>query len=953
MHRYILTLIYLFLVNGPLNAQEGNCDMDYINASWGRLYQSYTVENDMGKSLDVLHDLCDCARELEVYAELLYGWIYIANLEKETRNYDRMHIYLDSLGKHLDIHDDIIADDWVGIKVDYYFLLGEYYQHYKKWYELSSLNYQKSVDILCDYSGYNEKEDVGLFKEKNKFSFNIVSLFNNLAIAYDYLGDLEKSILYHKMSIQLVDVFKDDTQNYTKLGVLQNLFHAYVENKEWTLAEKTVDEFLEVNKNFKSVSKESEYRRKRMLGLSYKNRAIIKIENGDYTTAENLLSASLEVCEDPMVYTYSHQLLSEIFVRTNRLDSSRNALEKSDSSSIVKWGLLNREMAQNKIYWSRYHIGNNAPDKALEVLESGLEMLIGHTLDAAKNESKLDYANATDKMLAFDFVLEILNLAISNHQVEDIGAYMELGRKLIAQLHANVLTTDSSKFIFSKKCKAFYEKATLLSEEQDRNIAYLNTQKAKGYIMLQKMQDTRAAEIVGLPLEIQQNGKDFRQEILRLGKERDEYAKNQMKVDSIDKLLFSTNQQYDAYVQNLEKEYPTYHALKYQIPETSLNELKGILRRKGATLLEYFLGDDNMFIFVIDENGIQHVETVPVTDTLIADITTMNHCVSTLDFSYGTFVKFHDSSSRLYEHLIGHVDAHIHNKNLIVIPDEQLNLIPFEALVSRKKTFDDTSYARYHQLDYLIADYDISYHYSSNLIGIRAMNGNEERKDFLGIAPSFVQRGGIQELKNNLQEVESGLGRYPEGKTIVGLDATYDEVMSSIKEYRMVHFATHAIFNDRVPLDSRIELADTSIYIYEIFGMDHNLDLAIMSACETASGERKKGEGVISLSRAFIQSGCPSVIASLWSISDQKTSMLMQIFHEYMGAGKSPKHSLSEAKRRYIDEAITKNVHPFYWSGFIQIGEVEEPERKIPLFIWIGVGLLFISGLIFGILKWK
>jgi len=116
-----------------------------------------------------------------------------------------------------------------------------------------------------------------------------------------------------------------------------------------------------------------------------------------------------------------------------------------------------------------------------------------------------------------------------------------------------------------------------------------------------------------------------------------------------------------------------------------------------------------------------------------------------------------------------------------------------------------------------------------------------------------------------------------------------------------------------------------SLPIYEIVNLDHQLDLAVLSVCNANAGRLRAGEGVISLSRAFIQSGCPSVTSSMWQADDEKSLELMKNYYLNLKNGQAKNKALSESQRSYLESSSDKSVlemHPYYWATFIHSGDV-------------------------------
>ncbi|MBL7808567.1 MAG: CHAT domain-containing protein, partial [Saprospiraceae bacterium] len=94
------------------------------------------------------------------------------------------------------------------------------------------------------------------------------------------------------------------------------------------------------------------------------------------------------------------------------------------------------------------------------------------------------------------------------------------------------------------------------------------------------------------------------------------------------------------------------------------------------------------------------------------------------------------------------------------------------------------------------------------------------------------------------------------------------------------------------------------------------------SACETGIGEHLRGEGVLSLARAFAYAGAKSIVASLWSVNDQSTMQIMDGFYAGLKAGKTKHVALAEAKRLYLQKNPGNNAHPFFWAAFVGLGDL-------------------------------
>ncbi|MEL7006350.1 MAG: CHAT domain-containing protein, partial [Bacteroidota bacterium] len=118
-------------------------------------------------------------------------------------------------------------------------------------------------------------------------------------------------------------------------------------------------------------------------------------------------------------------------------------------------------------------------------------------------------------------------------------------------------------------------------------------------------------------------------------------------------------------------------------------------------------------------------------------------------------------------------------------------------------------------------------------------------------------------------------------------------------------------------------LEDGMLHTFELFNMNLSAELAVLSACNTGIGKLQKGEGVMSLGRAFSYAGCPSIVMSHWSVDDRSTSELMSLFYKNLSEGKSKDLSLKQAKKEFLNNTDELRTHPLYWAGFVVLGDTK------------------------------
>jgi len=407
--------------------------------------------------------------------------------------------------------------------------------------------------------------------------------------------------------------------------------------------------------------------------------------------------------------------------------------------------------------------------------------------------------------------------------------------------------------------------------------------------------------------------------------------------------------------ETLTNEYESIHNNYYKLLSDDIDNLQNYdyksdqIRNKltsNQALIEYHLTSDKIYTFSYTASELNIYET-SFDESLSINIDIVNQHIRSL-YSDISFKNFTIASSQLYQTLLHSVLAEL-DKNitqLYIVPDKVLNYVPFEVLLP--ETGETIPKGRYDFLPYIGRKYDISYHYSSTLLN---QKNNSLSNTLCGFAPSFSSTysssENLDELFHNQNEVLL-IKNITDGKMHIDSTASVTTLRKSFDEYTIAHLATHASCNDTLPFDSKIYMEDGPLFAHEIYNMPHNLDLAVLSACKTGDGELRKGEGIMSLARAFISSGCKSVVTSLWNVNDRNSSLLMQYFYKHLWSGKSISNSLAQSKRDYLNNVnSTLQAHPYHWATFIAIGNgdlaIYRPPYEAVLFASILVMLMSIS----------
>jgi CHAT domain-containing protein/tetratricopeptide (TPR) repeat protein len=169
-----------------------------------------------------------------------------------------------------------------------------------------------------------------------------------------------------------------------------------------------------------------------------------------------------------------------------------------------------------------------------------------------------------------------------------------------------------------------------------------------------------------------------------------------------------------------------------------------------------------------------------------------------------------------------------------------------------------------------------------------------------------------------------------QGRAALGFDADRATATSpELIQYRILHFATHALSDNRNPelsglvlslVDRQGNAQDGFLDLQTIYNLHLPAELVVLSACETALGKEVAGEGLVGLTRAFMYAGATRVVASLWNVDDVSTKQLMKSFYRAMEQkGMRPAAALRAAQVELWRDPRWR--YPYYWAAFQIQGE--------------------------------
>jgi len=458
---------------------------------------------------------------------------------------------------------------------------------------------------------------------------------------------------------------------------------------------------------------------------------------------------------------------------------------------------------------------------------------------------------------------------------------------------------------------------------------------SKAIVLAENLYRKELKQLSGVPDSILNKEKKLYRQIAFWEKKLSEETENlNQKKDS----LFSAKRTLDNFEAKMETSFPELAKAKF---ENNLSKKISSIQKEisdNTLLIEYFLSKKTIYTFFITQDSFWTYtqNRSPDFDKNIQSfIRTISDWKFTEDSSAYASNLFLETGHWIYKNLLLENLPPGEYKNLIIIPDKSLSLIPFEVLLT--ESYEGTWIDR--EVPFLLKDYSISYRFSSIFSpnnSVRTLNNwggfgvefnEEEELDYL--ASNYNELA----LRNNgrlpyADEEVIKIGKSFGGDVWLNQDATRENFLKNAEEFDILHLATHAVVDKNDPLRSKIIFANSivdnnpAVYAHEIYSLQLKAGLTVLSACNSGTGSYKKGEGIMSLARAFTYAGCPSVVMSLWNVSDQATSTLMTKFYKNLKLGFTKDEALRQAKLAYLKAASSEYTKPIYWGSFVAVGDM-------------------------------
>lgn len=791
------------------------------------------------------------------------------------------------------------------------------------------------------------------FAEQAADSVFLPKLYSSAANIYWFLGDDYRALEYHEKALTLATARRDTPLIAAVTKNLGNVWRTLEPARAIPLYQQSLA--LDPN-NPETLM---------LLSKAY------EASEKNYPRAFETARSALQLAEHDAEKSDALHQLGRVYFATRQYDKALNYYRQAFSFAREGYGLSHPECAKIHVFRGNALLRKKDFAAALSAFNQTMDDLLPLFSPQSANQNPTEEEMTTTSLWILEALLGKARVYESqfqiNNDVGDLDRSLSCAEQALTYLHKIKLRygDDNSKLALHDfvhtACEAAVRSAFALyartGEPAHAARAFQISEQTKAVVLAEVLYKKVIKRVAGVPAALLERERQCHEQIARFEKKLTEPDGAVFK-DS----LFYAKRQRESLEKQMEENYPEYgkalFGYRHSVsPDSVRRQLPA-----DAALIEYFLGDSTLYTFLLtkDTFWVQQQALPRDFDKTIADFRkTTGDWNFAADSSTAASRLFLKNGRMLYQYLLEKPLALTTLPRLFIVPDGQLNYLPFELLQTREYSGQWID----RDVPFLLADRSVSYRFSCRINPARQMSegwggfGMEYNESTLSAIEQDQDDQPLLALRNygklpyaddEILAISGILG----GSFWLNEAATRKNFLQHAERYGILHLAMHGFVDEQNPLRSRLLFSksvaeeDPFVYASDLYNLQLTAGLAVLSACQSGTGAWKRGEGVMSLARAFAFAGCPSMVMSLWSVSDQSTSALMVEFYQQLRAGKNKDEALRAAKLRYLQTVSPEYAKPVYWAGFVPVGEMEAlPESYFSaggwgLIWWLAGGLL-------------
>lgn len=772
----------------------------------------------------------------------------------------------------------------------------------------------------------NFQKSLSVWKELNRggslYAAHIVNCLTLIGITYQRIGDHGQALNHLNQALELAKSLADKER---QAAVLANIAVLYIEQCDYAKATDLLTQNLQIF---------TESNNKREIASTLINMGVInqRLNNNEAALKEfqDGLKIAEEVAALDKVIT-AQQGLGTVYYQQGKYSEALKWFDKAWALSQT----LGDRIRMTELLWRKGQVYYSLED---------------YNRASALADSATDLA--TKLRLPIMTYLALTLKGKAQRALKEVELASESFLKAIQEIeHLRGLIAGGEKeqqLFFEDKLTPYHEMVSLLVERNNSIEALKYAERSKARVLLDVLRNGRVRANKSLGEQELAEERRLYGEMISLNAqirvERMRQQADESRIKELDALLQKARRAYEVFQSALIAAHPEMKTRGGLLPPFAVEDLSTLVPDARTVVLEYVVTDEQTFLFVLTRDS-AHQKVEIKTYTMVIKRSDLSALV-------GEFRKqvannhpgFRQSGRQLYELLVKPAQQDLAGiTTLCIIPDDLLWELPFQALQT-----DDGKYLlelsavyyapslqvlsemkkravtlRTSAISKRVGGRDADSRQHLYAVGNPAINGELLARAQTVRNIPFVS---LPETEKEVQTIKAEVYGPEASNTRVGLAAREDAIKAEMPRYRIIHFATHGVLDDRSPLYSYLLLArgensseDGLLEAWELMDMDLKAETVVLSACDTARGSVGTGEGMIGMTWALFVAGVPTTVASQWKVPSEATTKLMLAFHK-----NAKKVSKAEAWRQAALEMINDpryRMKPFYWAGFVVMGD--------------------------------
>ncbi|WP_299801305.1 CHAT domain-containing protein [uncultured Carboxylicivirga sp.] len=728
-----------------------------------------------------------------------------------------------------------------------------------------------------DKMWYYAKRDIEESKNNNKRS---------LLTAYTFMAKMSAKLQLDEMAYLYIDSAKYTFDKYSSTKESKRVFEntialSYLELEQYTQALYHLENIADI------LNKDKNYTPYLKIDNQYEQ-AICYSQTKKYNKAYRLLTEANSNLRNLYPYLY---------------DKNSNI---HDTKTGILYRNINMKLAQNQYRWYKQN--------------GDLELL-------QESEKILDIANASLQRFRNKQTYDRDRL-VSGEQFYDF----------------TLLSTRINMALYNK-----------LGGDKYIHKIYENIQSSKAHALTQGVAEKQYKLNSGVPIELINAINQFKEQYDRYEIRYNEavfsnnadsstvsYFSSQMnenmaKIDSLNKLIEGQypSSKYD----NSINPFPTIEKIQQRLKENQV-------------VIDYYQTEEELFRCTINKFDYQF-DIIPIGDEFNKAMELVTEEISTPfigQHGLEHMQAFANASYKLYTLLFDKTEPLTDDKELIIVPHGVLSYLPFEVLLTKDCSKQKPRFKNY---PWLIKKQAISYLYNTALFNDEASEPATFSK-VIAFAPQYYGKLSSDSIQTSTslhldsllmplsgakKEIKS-IKKSFTTKAFIGPTANKRNFIDNMQKNAILHLAMHTLNNEIQPFNSQLVFASEdsisgSFKARELYNYSIKSPLAILSACSTGYGNQRKGEGLLSIARAFTYAGVESQIMTLWPVNDQSGADITERLYAQLETGLTKNKALQASKLAYISQADGIKSHPYYWANYILAGNTSPIQQKMPKGIFV------------------